>query len=587
MLTLVELPLVLPPAVAGIGLLAAFGRFGLLGDQLDALGLQIGFTQVAVVLAVAFVAGPFYVRPAISAFEAVDPTLLAASRTLGAGPARTFGRVALPLAGGGLGAGAALAFARGLGEFGATIMFAGSLQGVTQTLSLAIYQEFDVDFDGALAISALLVLVSATLLLTVKLVLRMALQLDISHPLRAFRLAVDLAVGRETLALVGPSGAGKTTVLRVVSGLLRPRAGGWRLDEEVWLDTSRGIDVAPERRRVGLVFQEYALFPHMTVRANVAFGRGADRVDELLERLRISHLAEARPATLSGGERQRVALARALARDPAVLLLDEPLAALDAHTRATVRAELRDVIRDSWAAHGARHPRLRGRRHARRPGRCDRRGRASCRSALRPSSSRHPADPFVASFTGATLLPGTASAGADGLTEVALDAGVTAWSTDVGHGRVALSIYPWEVSIAREAPADTAVNHVRAPIVSLVDARQPRAAARRPTGRRGDRRIGGPPRPARGGGGRRVVQGYRCTPAAAVGSRRADRASSRGRPRGRRGGASGARRAWLSASAPVPRCISASGAALHLPRVSSAIRATRPRRVAAAARTRA
>jgi molybdate transport system permease protein len=168
-LTLVELPLVLPPAVAGIGLLAAFGRIGLLGDQLDALGLQVGFTQVAVILAVAFVAGPFYVRPAISAFEAVDPTLLAASRTLGAGPARTFGRVALPLAGGGLGAGAALAFARGLGEFGATIMFAGSLQGVTQTLSLAIYQEFDVDFDSALAISALLVLVSALLLLTVKL----------------------------------------------------------------------------------------------------------------------------------------------------------------------------------------------------------------------------------------------------------------------------------------------------------------------------------------------------------------------------------------------------------------------------------
>jgi molybdate transport system permease protein len=169
-LTLVELPLVLPPAVAGIGLLAAFGRAGLLGDELGALGVTVGFTQTAVVLAVAFVAGPFYVRPAIAAFEAVDPALLGAARTLGAGPGRTFLRVALPLARGGLGAGAALAFARGLGEFGATIMFAGSLQGVTQTLSLAIYQEFDVNFDGALAISALLVLVSAALLLSVKLV---------------------------------------------------------------------------------------------------------------------------------------------------------------------------------------------------------------------------------------------------------------------------------------------------------------------------------------------------------------------------------------------------------------------------------
>jgi molybdate transport system permease protein len=127
-------------------------------------------TQSAVVLAVAFVAGPFYVRPAISAFESVDPMLLAASRTLGAGPARTFARVALPLAGGGLGAGAALAFARGLGEFGATIMFAGSLQGVTQTLSLAIYQEFDLDFESALAIGGLLIIVSGALLLTVKLV---------------------------------------------------------------------------------------------------------------------------------------------------------------------------------------------------------------------------------------------------------------------------------------------------------------------------------------------------------------------------------------------------------------------------------
>jgi molybdate transport system permease protein len=171
-LTLIELPLVLPPAVAGIGLLAAFGRLGLLGGTLDFLGLRVGLgTQAAVVLAVMFVAGPFYVRPAIAAFEAVDPTLLGAARTLGAGPGRTFFRVALPLAAGGLGAGAALAFARGLGEFGATIMFAGSLQGVTQTLSLAIYKEFDLDFDSALAISALLVLVSGVLLLSVKLIL--------------------------------------------------------------------------------------------------------------------------------------------------------------------------------------------------------------------------------------------------------------------------------------------------------------------------------------------------------------------------------------------------------------------------------
>ncbi len=167
-ITLVELPLVLPPAVAGIGLLAAFGRVGMLGSTLQFFGLEIPFTQTAVVLAVAFVASPLYVRQAIAAFEAVDQSLVDASRTLGAGPARTFMRIALPLALGGLGAGAALAFARGLGEFGATIMFAGSFQGVTQTLPLAIYAEFENRFEVALAISALLVIISAILLLAVK-----------------------------------------------------------------------------------------------------------------------------------------------------------------------------------------------------------------------------------------------------------------------------------------------------------------------------------------------------------------------------------------------------------------------------------
>jgi molybdate transport system permease protein len=171
LVTLIELPLVLPPAVAGIGLFAAFGRSGLLGSTLDAFGLQIPFTQTAVVLAIAFVGSPLFVRTAIASFEAVDPDLVGASRTLGAGPTRTFFRVALPLAGGGLAAGAALAFARALGEFGATIMFAGSLQGVTQTLPLAIYEEFSVTLDTALAMGALLVVVSVALLLSLKLAL--------------------------------------------------------------------------------------------------------------------------------------------------------------------------------------------------------------------------------------------------------------------------------------------------------------------------------------------------------------------------------------------------------------------------------
>jgi len=167
-ITVVELPLVLPPAVAGVGLLVAFGHVGLLGSSLDVLGVSLPFTQSAVTVAVAYVASPLYIRQAIAAFEATDPALSAASRTLGASPARTCFRIVLPLARGGLIAGLALSFARGLGEFGATIMFAGSLRGVTQTLPLAIYAEFENEVDVALAIGGLLVVVSAALLVLLK-----------------------------------------------------------------------------------------------------------------------------------------------------------------------------------------------------------------------------------------------------------------------------------------------------------------------------------------------------------------------------------------------------------------------------------
>jgi molybdate transport system permease protein len=170
LVTLVELPIVLPPAVAGIGLILAFGRLGLLGSTFDALGINVQFNQAAVVLAISLVAGPFYVRQAIASFEAVDTNLIAASRTLGAGTLRTFFKVTLPLARSGLAAGEAISLARGLGEFGATIMFAGSLQGRTQTLPLAIYAVFEVQngLDIAIAISALLVIVSLAILLALK-----------------------------------------------------------------------------------------------------------------------------------------------------------------------------------------------------------------------------------------------------------------------------------------------------------------------------------------------------------------------------------------------------------------------------------
>lgn len=167
--TLIELPLVVPPAVAGIGLLAAFGPAGLLGGAIEDAGVRLVFETAGVVIALTFVGSPFYLRQAQAAFEAVDPTWLGASRTLGASEARTVARVAIPAAAPGLAAGTALAWGRALGEFGATLVFAGSLQGATQTAPLAIVELFGSDFDAALALSAVLVAISAALLATVKL----------------------------------------------------------------------------------------------------------------------------------------------------------------------------------------------------------------------------------------------------------------------------------------------------------------------------------------------------------------------------------------------------------------------------------
>jgi molybdate transport system ATP-binding protein len=294
-----------------------------------------------------------------------------------------------------------------------------------------------------------------------------SLDIVLSHGLRDLRLELTLAVAAETVALVGPSGAGKSSVLRAIAGLLRPERGRIAVDGERWLDTAAGVDVPPERRSVGLVFQEYALFPHLSVRANVSFGAtSAAVVDDVLARLRIAALADERPSRLSGGERQRVALARAIAREPRVLLLDEPLSALDAHTRDSVRGELRDLLAalrlptvlvthdfEDAAA-------LADRVGVLVDGRLLQVGTASELVAA-------PADPFVARFTGATLLHGVAEA-ADGLTRVALDVGGSAWTTDPGSGRVAIAVHPWEVSVSRTAPDDSMVNHIRAPIGSLV-----------------------------------------------------------------------------------------------------------------------
>jgi molybdate transport system ATP-binding protein len=292
------------------------------------------------------------------------------------------------------------------------------------------------------------------------------LSLDLAVPLRTLRVELALELGRETVALVGPSGAGKTTLLRAIAGLVRPERGRIALGDSVWLDTRGRVDRPAEARSVGYVFQDYALFPHLSVRRNVAFG-GADRVDELLERFRIAELADARPADISGGERQRVALARALARDPAVLLLDEPLSALDAHTRNAVRAELQVLLRELelptlLVTHDFEDAAALG----------DRIGVMLDGRLLQLGTAtelvREPADPFVASLTGSVLLPGVARPGADGLTEVELDDGGRVYSAERGAGRVGVVVHPWEITLARSAPTDSARNHLSGPITSLV-----------------------------------------------------------------------------------------------------------------------
>jgi len=297
----------------------------------------------------------------------------------------------------------------------------------------------------------------------------MALELDFSHPLRSFVAAVRLTVPRgTTTALVGPSGAGKTTVLRVIAGLMQPREGKLTVDGVTWLDTSRRRNLQPEERRVGYLFQEYALFPHLDVVQNVRFGaRDHRRADEMLDRFGITHLRRARTRQLSGGERQRVGLARALARDPDVLLLDEPLSALDAHTKTTVRLELHQHLRDlDLPAIVVTHDFEDAAALAQTIGVVvDGTLRQTGTSAQLVSA---PADPFVATFTGASLLPGTAIGTRDGLTEVLLDSGTSAWSTQPASGRVELAVYPWDITLARAQPDSSLSNHLRGTITSIV-----------------------------------------------------------------------------------------------------------------------
>ena len=277
---------------------------------------------------------------------------------------------------------------------------------------------------------------------------------QVTVPLRDFELRLSLAVG-STVALIGPSGSGKSTALNAIAGLVKPSAGSIRCDDETWSDAAAGIFLRPEERRVGLVFQDYALFPHLTVRQNIEYAR-RNAADEYLDRFGIGHLERARPGDLSGGERQRVALARALAREPAILLLDEPLSALDAHTKIDVRAELQQLLA------GLEIPTLLVTHDFEDAAALAGRVGVLVEGRLRQTGSptdlvAQPADPFVASFTGANLLP------------VRLDDGTVIATSDDADGAAMVAVYPWDVTVSTTHPNDSAMNVVAGVITAITE----------------------------------------------------------------------------------------------------------------------
>ena len=271
-----------------------------------------------------------------------------------------------------------------------------------------------------------------------------------THPLRGFDLDLELSADGP-VAVAGPSGAGKSTLLRAVAGLLRPRAGEIVCNGETWFGPGRNLP--PERRAIGFVFQDYALFPHMTVRGNVAYGARTD-ADEVLRRIGIDHLAGARPGTLSGGERQRVAVARAIARRPRLLLLDEPLSALDVSTRDGVAAQLAQVLRTagvpalivthSFAEAVALAPRVV----------IVERGRATQRGTPDELLAA-PSTPFVAAFAGLNHLTGTAAG-----RSVALDSGGVVRLAEPASGRVSVLVAPWEITLASAPPPPSSAQNL-------------------------------------------------------------------------------------------------------------------------------
>jgi molybdate transport system permease protein len=377
-------PLVLPPTVVGFLLLLLLGKQSPIGQLLEKLGLTIVFTWYAAVIAATVVAFPLMYRTTLSAFKQIDINLLASARTLGASEWTVFWRIMLPLAKPGLIAGGLLSFARALGEFGATLMLAGSIPGKTETIPIAIFFASESGaMDRALAWVLAILTISLGITIAVnfysdrsftklkqeKRSINLSPQLSQTNPiylsshgaielivqiqkqLPDFCLNVAFNTQAEPLGLLGGSGAGKSLLLRCIAGLETPDRGSIVLNGRLLFDSQRGINLSSRERRIGFLFQNYALFPHLTVAENIAFGmKGKNlsyikqEVERQLINIQLEGLGSRYPHQLSGGQQQRVALARALASQPEVLLLDEPFSALDTHLRSQLEKLLIGVL---------------------------------------------------------------------------------------------------------------------------------------------------------------------------------------------------------------------------------------------------
>lgn len=380
-------PLVLPPTVVGFLLLLLFGRNGAIGQFLLQFDLTIIFTWQAAAITATVVSFPLMYKTALGAFEQIDANLLNAARTLGASEWQVFWRIMLPLAWPGILAGTILAFARALGEFGATLMLAGNIPGQTQTIPMAIYFAVEAGDMRQAAIWVLIILSLSLSVLTAvnfwtdlqrispkpnssqklpsnfpklasyfttKSTTKQAesgLCLNIFKPLSGFALDVGFDISPEVLGILGASGSGKSMTLRCIAGLETPSSGKIVVNGKVLFDSAQGINVPSKDRRIGFLFQNYALFPHLSVVQNIAFGlqhlsesEQKLRVKEQLISMQMSGLENRYPQELSGGQQQRVALARAIAPSPDLLLLDEPFSALDTHLRSQLERELMQTL---------------------------------------------------------------------------------------------------------------------------------------------------------------------------------------------------------------------------------------------------